>query len=95
LATVPVTITLTHPATGGALDEAPVDVNVVAAAVHGVLTVPITALVALVGGGYGVYLLDAGARRLVGVTPGLFSDTLVELKGAAVREGSRVEVPVS
>jgi hypothetical protein len=72
-----------------------VQVNIVSQAVHGVLTVPITALVALAGGGYGVYVLSGGERRLVGVTPGLFSDTLVEIKGADVHEGDVVEVPLS
>jgi peptidoglycan hydrolase-like protein with peptidoglycan-binding domain len=95
LPSVPATITLTRSASGAALDEAPVQVNVVAAAVTGVLAVPITALVALAGGGYGVYLLDGRSRRLVGVTAGLYSDTLVEVRGGGLHEGSRVEVPVS
>jgi hypothetical protein len=92
-ASVSATVTLAHAPAAAAYDQAPVEVNVVSASAPHVLTVPITALVALAGGGYGVYLLDGGTRQLTGVTPGLFSDTLVELKGDGVREGATVEVP--
>jgi hypothetical protein len=95
LPSVPATITLDRQVAAAALDQAPVEVNVVAEAVEGVLAMPITALVALAGGGYGVYLLDGGARRLVGVTPGLFSETLVQIEGEGIREGSIVEVPAT
>ena len=39
--------------------------------------------------------MGAGARRLVGVTPGLFSDTLVEVRGDQLRAGATVEVPAT
>jgi peptidoglycan hydrolase-like protein with peptidoglycan-binding domain len=81
LPTIGATVTLAHEVAGAGLDQAPVE--------------PITALVALAGGGYGLYLLDGGARRLVGVTTGLFSDTQVEVRGDGLREGSKVEVPSS
>lgn len=87
------TVTLDRPAAGSGLDQAPVQVNIISQAVHGVLTVPITALVALAGGGYGVYVLSGGSRRLVGVTPGVFADTLVEVKDTDLHEGDVVEVP--
>jgi hypothetical protein len=58
-----------------------------------VLAVPITALVALAGGGYGVWV-DAGvARHLVAVSPGLFTDTLVQVTAPGLRVGDRIEVP--
>jgi len=92
-ATVGAVVTLTREVAGAGLDQAPVEVHVTDASVKNVLVVPITALVALAGGGYGLYLLDGGARRLIGVTPGLFSDTQVEVRGDGLREGSKVEVP--
>ncbi|MEV6632632.1 peptidoglycan-binding domain-containing protein [Actinoplanes sp. NPDC051470] len=95
LPSVAATVTLGRQAAGAALDQAPVEVHVTTGSADGVLAVPITALVALAGGGYGVYLLDAPARRLIGVTPGLFSDTLVEVTGDGLAEGMTVEVPVS
>ena len=94
-ATVPATVTLDNQVAAAAFDQAPVQVNIIGKAVTGVLAVPITALVALSGGGYGLYLLDGGARRLVGVTPGLFTDTLVEVAGDGLREGATVEVPAT
>jgi Putative peptidoglycan binding domain len=95
LPSVSATVTLARQVAGAALDQAPVEVNVVADSAKGVLAVPITALVALAGGGYGVYVLDGGTRRLVGVTPGLFSETLVQVDGGGLREGSTVEVPAT
>jgi peptidoglycan hydrolase-like protein with peptidoglycan-binding domain len=95
LPSVSATVTLGRQVAAAAFDQAPVQVNVVARSAKGVLAVPITALVALAGGGYGVYLLDGGARRLVGVTPGLFSDTLVQIDGDGLREGTTVEVPTA
>jgi len=93
LPTIGATVTLAREVSGAGLDQAPVEVHVTDAAVKNVLAVPITALVALAGGGYGLYLLDGGTRRLIGVTPGLFSDTRVEVRGDGLREGSKVEVP--
>lgn len=92
---VAATVTLGRQVAAAALDQAPVEVSVVADSAEGVLAVPITALVALAGGGYGVYLLDAGTRQLLGVTPGLFSETLVQIDGAGLREGATVEVPAT
>jgi hypothetical protein len=92
---VPATVTLSRQVAASALDQAPVQVNVVERSVKGVLAVPITALVALAGGGYGLYLLEAGGRRLVGVNPGLFSETLVQVDGDGLREGTTVEVPAT
>lgn len=90
--TVPGIVTLDHPDVGGNLDRAPVQVRITDRTAAGVLAVPITALVALAGGGYGVYLLSGG-RRLVGVSTGLFADTLVEVSGDGLHEGDEVEVP--
>jgi hypothetical protein len=74
-------------------DRAPVQVNITGRVAHGVLAVPITALVALAGGGYGVYVRTGGDRRLTGVTIGLFANTLVEVESDDLHEGDTVEVP--
>ena len=95
VASVQAVVALDNQTAAVALDRAPVQVNVTGRTANGVLAVPITALVALAGGGYGLYLLDGGTRRLVGVTPGLFADTLVEVRGDDLREGATVEVPAT
>lgn len=92
---VTATVALANPAAAGTLDQAPVEVNVTDQSVHGVLAVPINALVALAGGGYGVWLADHGTRRLIGVHTGLFSNTLVEVAGTGLAPGMTVEVPAS
>jgi peptidoglycan hydrolase-like protein with peptidoglycan-binding domain len=92
-ATVNALVTLTNPRAAADLDQAPVTVNVTDRAVRGVLAVPITALVALSGGGYGVYVDRAAGRELVGVTPGLFATTLVQVSTSDLHAGDRVEVP--
>jgi hypothetical protein len=90
---VPGIVTLDDPQVGAGLDRAPVQVSITAATVKGVLAVPITALVALAGGGYGVYKRPGAERILVGVATGLFSDALVEVRGDGLQEGDDVEVP--
>ena len=74
------------------LDQASVTVSIAASTAKGVLAVPVTALVALGNGRYGVEVEDArGARRLVPVTTGAFADGYVEVRGVA--QGARVVVP--
>lgn len=93
-ALVTATVQLANPSVAAGYDQAPVSVNITDQSVHGVLAVPINALVALAGGGYGVWVLDNGARRLVGVHTGLFSNTLVQVSGD-IAAGMTVEVPAS
>jgi peptidoglycan hydrolase-like protein with peptidoglycan-binding domain len=90
---VPATVSLADPAAAAGLDQAPVTVTITDRRVAGVLAVPVTALVALAGGGYAVWVDDAGGRRLVPVAPGLFATTLVQVTGRDLRAGDRVEVP--
>jgi hypothetical protein len=104
-ATIPVTVTLTHPSAAGTLDQAPVTVNITTGSSPGpVLAVPVTALVAQsgsgpgeVGGGYDVEVAGPGnGRRWVPVTPGIFDDAngLVQVTGA-LAPGDRVVVAAS
>ncbi len=94
-ATVNVVVRLTHPSAAGHLDQAPVTVSIVSASAHGVLAVPVSALVALAGGGYAVEVEQGRSLHLVAVHTGLFGQTLVQVTGAGLRPGMRVEVPAS
>jgi len=93
--TVQMTVRFTRTADTGHLDQAPVSVNVVAAQARDVLAVPVSALVALAGGGYAVDVVQGGTAHLVAVQTGLFSQTLVQVSGAGLAAGMRVEVPSS
>jgi peptidoglycan hydrolase-like protein with peptidoglycan-binding domain len=93
--TVLLTVRLAHPRVAGHLDQAPVTVNIVSARARHVLAVPVNALVALAGGGYAVEVPQGRSLRLVSVHTGLFSSTLVQVSGAGLHPGSRVEVPAS
>jgi peptidoglycan hydrolase-like protein with peptidoglycan-binding domain len=75
----------------GRLDEAPVGVGLAKQSKRNALAVPVAALVARRGGGYGVEL--AGSRRILPVRTGLFADGYVQVSGAGIREGTRVVVP--
>jgi multidrug efflux pump subunit AcrA (membrane-fusion protein) len=66
--------------------------------VENALTVPVTALLALAGGGYAVEVVDpTGVHRLVAVELGLFDDAggLVQVSGSGLKAGQRVVVPGS
>ena len=92
--TIPVTVTLTHPAVAGTLDQAPVTVNITTATAHDTLTVPVTALLAQSSGGYTVEVAGpAGTRRYVPVRPGISDDAsgLVQVTGN-LTPGERVVV---
>jgi Putative peptidoglycan binding domain len=92
-ATVQVTIRLSRPAAAGRLDQAPVTVGIVSAQARGVLAVPVSALVALAGGGYAVAVVHSPGSRLIAVRTGLFGQTLVQVSGPGLAAGQRVEVP--
>jgi hypothetical protein len=92
---VTVIITLDHTPPGAALDQAPVNVNITSQRAGNVLAVPVNALLALRGGGFGVDVVTRGTSHLVGVTTGLYSSTLVQIRGPGIRAGMQVEVPSS
>jgi Putative peptidoglycan binding domain len=94
--TVTVTITLDATPPGASLDQAPVNVNITTQTVSNVLAVPVNALLALQGGGFGVDVVTgSGTVRLVGVTTGLYSNTMVQVSGPGISAGTRVEVSSS
>jgi multidrug efflux pump subunit AcrA (membrane-fusion protein) len=93
--TVTVTVALDSTPPGATLDQAPVNVNITTDRAQNVLAVPVNALLALQGGGFGVEVIDGNTTRLVGVTTGLYSNTLVQISGAGITAGTKVEVPSS
>ena len=60
---------------------------------EGVLAVPVSALLALAEGGYGVEVVDGDTTRLVAVETGLFAGGLVEVSGEGIAAGDRVVIP--
>jgi hypothetical protein len=66
----------------GALDQAPVEVQVEGDRRDAVLVVPVSALLAVTGGGYALETIDG---RLLAVETGLFADGYVEVSGEGVR----------
>ena len=91
--TVEVTISVPNARATGRLDQAPVDVGIAREIRRDVLTVPVTALLALAGGGYAVEVVQGDTTELVRVEPGLFADGLVEIGGGGIRAGMKVVVP--
>jgi hypothetical protein len=90
--TVPVTVTLADDTAAGQVDGAAVTVSIASQTRQNVLTAPITALLAVPGGGYAVEVADGTHRRIV-VRTGIFSDSRVEVSGNGLVEGMRVESP--
>ena len=58
-----------------------------------VLAVPVSALLALAGGGYGLEVVEpSGAHRLVGVHTGVFAGSQVQVSGPQIAAGTIVVV---
>jgi hypothetical protein len=93
--TVTLTVTLDSTPPGAKLDQAPVNVDITTQRAPDVLAVPVNALLALQGGGFGVEEVAGSTTRLIGVTTGLYSNTLVQVSGSGITAGTRVEVPSS
>jgi multidrug efflux system membrane fusion protein len=85
------TISLTGKHRIPALDGATVSVRFTQQVRKHVLSVPLTALVAIGGQRFAVYVREGGARRQVVVAPGLAADGYVEVAGERLRAGMTVE----
>jgi multidrug efflux system membrane fusion protein len=72
---------------------ASVDVTFTASERKNVLTVPVSALVALREGGFGVEVSDGTASQYVPVKTGLFAGGQVEISGAGIKAGTVVGIP--
>jgi len=88
-ATIPVTVSLEKHADASALDQAAVSVNFEEQVANGVLSVPVTALLATQGGGYAVQEANQ-PHKLISVTPGLFAAGYVQISGPGVQDGMQV-----
>jgi hypothetical protein len=87
--TVPVTITLSGHHNGAGLDQAAVSVNFVQQRANHVLSVPVTALLAVSGGRYDVQEA-AAPHHLIPVTTGLFAAGFVQISGPGIYPGLQV-----
>lgn len=91
--TITVKIALTTAEGVGRLDGAPVSVGLAAEVSRNVLAVPVTALLAVRGGGYAVQVRTRAGTRTVPVDVGQFADGLVGVAGEGLRSGDEVVVP--
>lgn len=92
-AEVEVVVVFDDPSAVTAPDRSPVSVGLTGETRKGVLSVPVSALLALAGGGFGVQVVEDGRVREVGVELGLFGNGRVEVTGDALTEGMQVGVP--
>ena len=74
-----------------ALDGATVNVLFTQRVAKQVLSVPLTALIAIGGQRFAVYAGEGGARRRIVVAPGLAADGYVAVEGKGLRAGMTVE----
>jgi peptidoglycan hydrolase-like protein with peptidoglycan-binding domain len=84
-------VTPLRPAATGTGSAVPVQISLAVQVVRGTLAVPVSALLALAGGGYGLeVVLPAGAHRVIGVSVGVFASGEVQVSGAGLVPGMRV-----
>ncbi|MFI1385932.1 peptidoglycan-binding protein [Embleya sp. NPDC020886] len=87
-----VTIVLENQDKAQQAGPSPVTVNVVGDTADNALVVPVTALLALDGGGYGIRVADGPTTRLVKVRLGLIADAKAQITGD-VQPGAQVAIP--
>jgi len=94
--TITVLVTPDDPSATGNLDQAPVQVSITTGSAKDALIVPVDALLALAGGGYGLELVSPkGTHSYEPVSLGLFDDAagVVQVSGPGVAAGQRIVVP--
>ena len=92
-ATTVLTVTPRHPGKTEAQSGVPVQVSLTTQSADGVLAVPVSALLALQGGGYALEVVaPSGAHHLVAVHTGIFAGSMVQVSGAGITAGTRVVV---
>ncbi|WP_324795773.1 peptidoglycan-binding protein [Streptomyces cyaneofuscatus] len=90
---VTLTVSFDKPDKVDGFDQSPVTVNLTGETRKDVLTVPVNALLALPGGGFGVEVVRNGTAREVKVELGMFAEGRVEVSGGGLSEGMKVGVP--
>ncbi|NUU23118.1 MAG: peptidoglycan-binding protein [Streptomycetaceae bacterium] len=90
---IQVTVAFADPKVTTAFDQASVEIGFTASKHDNVLTVPVSALLTLAEGGYGVEVIQGPTRRVVAVQTGMFANGRVEVTGDGVAEGTVVGVP--
>jgi len=86
-------VTPADPAATGAGDGEPVQVALTVQSLRHVLAVPVAALVALAGGGYGLEVVThSGQHHLIGVRTGVFAGGEVQVLGNSLPAGTRVVI---
>ena len=96
--TITVLVTPDNPSATGNLDQAPVEVTITAASAKNAYIVPVNALLALAGGGYGLEVIGThGVHHIEPVSLGLFDDAneQVQVSGPGVYAGQRIVIPAS
>jgi Putative peptidoglycan binding domain len=87
------TVTPSDPGATGTNDGVSVQVSLTIQSARGVLAVPVSALLALVGGGYGVEVVAAsGSHHLIGIRTGIFAGGRVQISGRRITLGVTVVV---
>jgi peptidoglycan hydrolase-like protein with peptidoglycan-binding domain len=87
------TVAPSRPGATGTQVNVQVQVALAVQSARDVLAVPVSALLALAGGGYGLEVVgSSGAHHLVGVTAGLFASGQVQVSGPGITAGTRVVV---
>ncbi|EFL16822.1 peptidoglycan-binding protein [Streptomyces sp. C] len=92
-AKVDVSVVFDDPGSVKGPEQSPVSVELTGETRTGVLSVPVNALLALPGGGFGVQVVENGRAREVKVELGMFGKGRVEVGGGGLAEGMRVGVP--
>ncbi len=91
--TTVLTVTPQDPVVTGTGDGVGVQVSLTIQRARGVLAVPVSALLALTGGGYGIEIVGpSGSHRLIGVTTGIFAGGRVQVSGRGIAPGVEVVV---
>jgi peptidoglycan hydrolase-like protein with peptidoglycan-binding domain len=92
-AKITITIELDKPGQVKGVDQAPVTVSMSGESRQDVLSVPVQALIALPGQGFGVQVVKDGKVSDLPVKLGLFANGRVEISGSGISEGTKVVVP--